>query len=340
MLEKLFDSRKRYVVYGALAAAVAAAAFICLTCGRMPLSVSEVWGDIAAHLTGGDVDHNIDLVVFSLRIPRILLALFVGAGLACAGASYQSVFSNPLATPDTLGVASGAAVGAVVGLLLDFPMAIVHLSAFLAGLGATALTVMFARVQATMTITRLILSGVIMTLLMNATISIVKLVADPADQLPEITYWLMGGLTGATDTALTYGGICITVGIAGLMLLRWRLNILALSEEEARASGMRIAPMRLAVIVLSTLITASVVSICGQVGWVGLVIPHCARLICGSNNRFVIPTSVLLGALFMVVVDTAARSALAMEIPLSILTAFIGAPVFVVLLRNTGRAVK
>ena len=336
MLEHLFATRKRFVLYICLTAALAATVLVCLCCGRLPLSPAEVASAFAARLSGEVVDRNADLVIFSLRIPRIAMALFVGAGLACAGAAYQSLFSNPLATPDTLGVASGAAVGAVIGLLFDLPMPAVQALAFAAGVVATLMTVLFSRVQGETTITRLILAGVIVTSLMNATISIVKLVADPADQLPEITYWLMGGLTGITTQNVVYGMAGIGVGVVGIFLLRWRLNVLSLGDEEARSSGVHVATLRVAFIGLATLVSATVVALCGQVGWVGLVIPHCARLICGSNNRHVIPLSIFLGAGFMLVVDTFARSLLAMEIPLSILTAFIGAPVFVVLLRKSG----
>ena len=338
MLERLFATKACYGVYAALLALLLLTLGVCFCCGRLPLAPDEVLGAFSAKISGHPIEQNIDLVIFSLRLPRIVLALFVGAGLACAGAAYQSLFSNPLATPDTLGVASGAAVGAVIGLLLDFPMPMVQILAFVTGALATVCTVVFSRVGGRVTITRLILSGVIVTALMNAIISIVKLMADPADQLPEITYWLMGGLTGTTRFNLIYGVVGIGIGILGIFLLRWRLNVLSLSDDEARASGTPIAPLRAAIIGLATLIAATVVALCGQVGWVGLVIPHCARLICGTNNRFVIPVSLLLGALFMVVVDTFARSLLAMEIPLSILTAFTGAPVFIGLLRCSGRS--
>lgn len=337
MFAHLFEKKARFAIYAIMAVVLLAVVLVCFCCGRLPLQPHEVFGAFVAKLTGQPIDHNTDLVIFSLRMPRIVLSLFVGAGLACAGAAYQSLFSNPLATPDTLGVSGGAAVGAVVGLLLDFPMPLVQIVAFATGALATGITIVVARVQGEITITRLILAGVIVTSLMNAVISIVKLVADPADQLPEITYWLMGGLTGATRFNLVYGIIGIGIGIAGIFLLRWRLNVLSLGEEEARSSGTPVTHLRVAIICFATLISATVVALCGQVGWVGLVIPHCARLICGTNNRSVVPVSILLGALFMLVVDTFARSALAMEIPLSILTAFIGAPVFIVLLRKSGR---
>lgn len=329
--------RLRPWVLIALGAALGAAALTALTIGRYPLSLPEVVSALSATAFGGEIPADVESVVFGLRIPRIVLAAVVGAGLAAAGAAFQSLFSNPLATPDTLGVTAGASVGAVLALVAGLPMLGVQLTSLVFGIGAVLLTAAISRTREARTnIVMLILSGVVVAAIANAVLSIVKFTADPNDKLPQITYWLMGSLSGASAISLMVGVPLIVLGIVVITLLRWRLNVLALTEDEAQASGMNIRNVRAVVIVAATLITASCVSMCGQVGWVGLLIPHCARMLCGNNNRFIVPVSILLGALFVVVIDTLARSVSASEIPISVLTAVVGAPFFIVLLRKTG----
>ncbi|WP_182347171.1 FecCD family ABC transporter permease [Tomitella gaofuii] len=330
------DGRLRWWVPAALLLALVVAAAVCVGVGRFPLSPGEVAAAIGSRLGGDAVSPVLDSVVFGLRVPRIVLAVVVGAGLACAGAAFQSIFSNPLATPDTLGVTAGASVGAVLALILSLPMIGVQLISLVFGLLAVAMTIAISRTNGRSNIVMLILSGVVVAAIATAVLSMLKYTADPNEKLPQITYWLMGSLAGADARSLLIGGPVILLGTAVIVLLRWRLNVLALSEDEARASGMNIRRTRAIIIVAATLITASAVSMCGQVGWVGLLIPHCARMLCGNNNRFVVPVSVLLGATFLLVIDTLARSVATSEIPISVLTAFVGAPFFVVLLRRTG----
>lgn len=330
------DGRLRWWVPIALALVLVATAAVGLAMGRYPLSLGEVATALSSRLGGAAVSPVLDSVVFGLRLPRVVLAIIVGAGLACAGAAFQSIFANPLATPDTLGVTAGASVGAVLALVLSLPMIGVQLVALVFGLLAVGLTMAIARTNGRSNIVMLILSGVVVAAIATALLSILKYTADPNDKLPQITYWLMGSLAGANGQALLIGGPIIAVGVAVIVALRWRLNVLALSEDEARASGMNIRRARAVIIVAATLVTASAVSMCGQVGWVGLLIPHCARMLCGNNNRLVVPVSVFLGAIFLVVIDTLSRTVSASEIPISVLTAVVGAPFFVVLLRQTG----
>ena len=311
-------------------------AVICLGLGRFPLTVGEVVYALTAPVSGAELDPTTYSVVFNLRLPRTILAIVLGAGLACAGAAFQALFANPLATPDTLGVTAGASVGAVIALMLEWSMFGVQATALVFGLASVLLTITVARIRGKTSIVMLVLAGVIISALFSAVISILKYTADPFDKLPAITYWLMGSLSGTTYYTLAFGIPFILIGLSVIFMLRWRLNILTLSEDEARAAGINVQKTRMAVIVASTMVTASCVSMCGQVGWVGLLIPHCARMICGSNNRFVIPFSISFGAVFMVLIDTMARTIIASEIPISVLTALIGAPFFISLLRKTG----
>lgn len=330
------DGRLRWPVLPALAVLVVLTATVSLMLGRYHLDLGEIVGAFTARFRGAEYGAPVDSVVFNLRLPRILLAVLAGAGLACAGAAFQSLFANPLATPDTLGVTSGASVGAVLALLWSWPLIGVQLAALVTGIVTVMVTTTMARTRRGTSVVMIVLSGVMVGALANAVISMLKYTADPDDKLPQITYWLMGSLAGASFRSLALGAPLIVGGIIVILLLRWRLNILALGDDEARAAGMHVPRVRGILIIASTLITASVVSMCGQVGWVGLLIPHCARMLCGNNNRFIVPVGALLGAVFLIVIDTLSRAATSSEIPVSVLTAVIGAPFFIVLLRRTG----
>lgn len=303
----------------------------CLGIGRIGISPAEV----LAAVSGREVSKMTAMTLWNLRLPRIILAALVGAGLSTAGCAFQSLFANPLATPDTLGVASGASFGAALGLLLGLPLLGVQLTALVMGATAVALT-WLAGSGKNRGLSTIVLAGIMMGSLFNALVSLVKFVADEESQLPAITYWLMGGLNNAAYETLLLGAPPILLGILILYLLRWRMNLLPLSEDEARASGVNISLLRGVTVVCATMITASCVSMCGQVGWVGLLIPHMCRMKFGSNHLSLLPASISLGAAFMIVVDTLARSASAQEIPVSILTAIIGAPFFILLMRRSG----
>lgn len=328
--------RLRLSVVVGLIVVLIAVTVISVLVGRYPLSVDEVVAAIASRLGGEPISARVDAVVFNLRIPRMLLAVLVGAGLAVAGAAFQSLFSNPLATPDTLGVTAGSSVGAVIALMASFSLFGVQLIALLFGILAVGLTVFIGRQRGRTDIVMLVLSGVIVAAIANAVLSLLKLVADPNDTLPQITYWLMGSLAGANMDNLLLGAPLILFGIVAIVALRWRLNVLALGDDEARASGTNVRAARAIVIVAATLITASCISMCGQVGWVGLLVPHIARMLCGNNNSRIVPVSAVLGSIFVILIDLLARTLIASEIPISVLTAIVGAPFFIVLLRRTG----
>lgn len=312
-------------------------AALCALCiGRISVSPSEVISVLGGKLgIGAGVDKLTEMTVWKLRLPRILLALLVGAGLSASGCAFQSLFANPLATPDTLGVASGASFGAALGILLGFGMIGIQLSSLAMGALAVALTWLTGSGK-NKSLGSVVLAGIMIGSLFTALVSLVKFVADTESQLPAISYWLMGGLDKASYTTLGYGAPLIILGMLVLYLLRWRMNLLPLSEDEARASGTNIKALRGVTVVCATAITASCVSMCGQVGWVGLLVPHMCRMKFGSNHMALLPASISLGAVFMVIVDTVARSASAAEIPVSILTAIIGAPFFIMLMRKSG----
>lgn len=316
-----------------IAAVILSLAALCM--GQFSLSVSDVIRILAGrekNIVNGAV------VVWNVRVPRILMSLLCGAGLAVSGAAFQALFSNPLATADTLGCANGASFGAALGILLGFQSFGVQLSALLFGMLSVVLVFAVTKTKGneSRSMMMIILGGMVISSLFSSLVSLIKYVADPNDVLPVITFWLMGSFSNATMKSLIQGGGIIIVGTVILYLLRYRLNILSLSEEEAKSLGLDIRKIRFLVIVSSSMITASVVSMCGVIGWVGLLIPHIARMLFGNNNIRVIPACIVIGALFMVGVDTVARCAVASEIPVSILTSVIGAPVFLLLLRKTG----
>ena len=312
------------------------AALICLGIGRYSMSVSETVTTLFSRFTNAKVDNTAYTVIFNVRLPRIILAAVVGAGLSCAGAAFQGLFSNPLATPDTLGVASGASFGAVLAMLIGGNMIGIQGMALIFGLISCLITFLIGRSSRRGSIVMIVLAGLVVSSVFEALVSLMKYVADPQDELPVITYWLMGSMSRANYKNLVMGIPFILIGIIIIFALRWRLNILSFNEDEARSLGVNVKILRVAFILASSMITASCVSMCGQVGWVGLLVPHISRMMRGNNNCKVIPVSISLGAFFMIVMDTFARSATASEIPISILTAIIGAPVFIVLLKKTG----
>lgn len=314
-----------------------AAAIAALCIGRMSVSPADLVNSLLSKFNPAiETSKQTEMVLWLIRLPRILLALLVGAGLSASGCAFQGLFANPLATPDTLGVASGASFGAALGLLMGMNLVGVQMMAMLMGIVAVALTYIASRQRGERQVNTVVLSGIMIGSLFSALVSLVKFVADTESQLPAITYWLMGSLSSAGYDMLKLGALPIIIGIVVMFMLRWRLNLLPLPEDEARASGVNIALLRVITIVCATMMTASCVSMCGQVGWVGLLIPHMCRMKFGNNNLSVMPASIAIGAGFMVLVDTFARSATAAEIPISILTAMIGAPFFIMLMRKSG----
>ena len=311
---------------------------VCLCIGRYTSTAGETLSALWRIMTEGVVQgDNLAKIIRDMRLPRIVLALLVGGGLSVAGLAFQSLFANPMATPDTLGVAGGASFGAVLALLLGAGSSVTQIAALLMGFAAVGLTMMIGQGKGSeRSLTSMILGGMIISSLFSALISLVKLVADTDSKLPAITYWLMGSLNNATWRTVAFALPLILGGVGVLYAIRWRLNILPLSEDEIRASGSNVRALRSITALAGTMIVAACVSTCGQVGWVGLLIPHICRMALGSDNLLLVPASISLGAVFMVWVDTAARSISPTEIPVSVLTAIIGAPVFIALLRKTG----
>lgn len=277
-----------------------------------------------------------ETVVMQIRLPRILLALLIGGGLSIAGASFQGMFGNPLVSPDILGVSAGAGFGASLGILLFGTGFTAQIFALIFGLCAIGFTFMIAGSKKGSPLFMYVLAGVVTSALFQALISLTKFVADPEDKLPAITYFLMGSLGTASYRDLFIGGPIILAGILILYLLRWRINLLTLPDDEVKSLGIPLTRLKWTVIFGATLVTAASVAVAGIVGWVGLVIPHVARMLVGNNNQHVLPVSISIGAVYLLLIDTIARSVTATEIPLSILTAIIGAPFFAVLLRKTG----
>jgi iron complex transport system permease protein len=319
---------------GGILLVILAVTALCLGQFRVPVS------EVIQILMGQEGSAaNADRVIKAIRIPRILLSILAGAGLAVSGAAFQSLFSNPLATPDTLGTANGASFGAALGILLGFKGLGVQLSALLFGLLAVGLVFLVtssASGRSGPGLIMVVLAGMVISSLFSALVSLVKYAADPNDILPVITFWLMGSFSSTTMKSLWIGLPLIAGGTLVLWAMRYRLNALSLSEDEARSLGINLRASRLIVILASASVTASVVSLCGVIGWVGLLIPHISRMLFGNDSRRVIPSSIVFGGLFMLVTDTIARTATQSEIPVSILTAVIGAPVFIILLRKTG----
>jgi iron complex transport system permease protein len=311
-----------------------------LAVGRFGIAPGDVLRVLWAALTGAasEVAPNAEAVVLEVRGPRIAAALAVGAALAGAGAGYQNLFRNPLVSPDILGVTSGCALGAGVGVLLGLPIAGIQALAFIGGLAAVGLVIAVGHaVGGRDPLLTLILTGVVIGSLFAAGIALVKYVADPYNQLPAITFWLLGSFAGTLPRDLPATLLPMAAGLAVLWLLRSRMDLLSLSEDEARSLGSSPGRLRLAVILAATLVTASAVALAGTIGWVGLVIPHAARLLVGAAFARVFPLALLLGAAFMLAVDTLCRTAFATEVPPGVATAFVGTPVFILLLAATFR---
>lgn len=309
---------------------------IAITSGKYPLTANELWTLVSNKLTGNIEYNRTETVFWQIRFPRVLAAILIGGGLAIAGAAYQGMFRNPLVSPDILGVSSGAGVGAVFGIFLGQSMLSIQLFAFAGGLTTVALVYFIARLAKQHDpVLSLVLVGIAISALCGSAISLMKILADPYTQLPSITFWLLGGLSTITASDLISVAPLMLVGFIPLILLRWRMNILSLSDEEARALGLNVEVTRLVFILSATLITASAVSIAGIIGWLGLIVPHIARLLVGANFSQQLPVSLLVGAIMLLITDTLARTIANIELPLGILTSAIGAPFFLMLLLRT-----
>jgi iron complex transport system permease protein len=323
----------RLTVLGGLALLLAALVVAASLVGAYPLSLGDVLAAVGRQVTGAAPQGQIDTVLFEVRLPRVLAAVLIGAALAAAGAAYQALFRNPLVSPDILGVSTGAGLGAVLGIFLSLPVAAIQLLAFVVGLAVVGLVYAIASVvHGREPILVLVLAGVVVGSLAGAAISLMKILADPYDQLPAIVFWLLGSLSAIRRGEVWAAVPLVLVGLVPLVLLRWRINVLSLGDEEARALGVEAGRLRFLVVAAATLMTASVVAISGVIGWVGLVIPHIARMAVGPSFDRLLPTAMLLGASYLLLVDTLARTMARIEVPIGILTAIIGAPFFLWLL--------
>jgi iron complex transport system permease protein len=323
----------RLTILGGLALLLAALVVAASLTGAYPLSLADILAAMGRQLTGAAPQGQVDTVLFEVRLPRVLAAVLIGAALAAAGAAYQTLFRNPLVSPDILGVSTGAGLGAVLGIFLSLPVVGIQLLAFAVGLATVGLVYAIASlVHGREPILVLVLAGVVVGSLAGAAISLMKILADPYDQLPAIVFWLLGSLSAIRRGEVWTAMPLVLVGLVPLVLLRWRINVLSLGDEEAKALGVEAGRLRFLVVAAATLMTASVVAISGVIGWVGLVIPHIARMAVGPSFDRLLPTAMLLGASYLLLVDTLARTMARIEVPIGILTAIIGAPFFLWLL--------
>jgi len=316
-----------------LALLLTAAGVISLTIGYYNLTGHDVFSYIFSFLTGSEnYAENTPTIVANIRLPRVLAAMLIGAGLAVSGCAYQGMFRNPLVSPDILGVTSGAAVGASIAITMGLADAAVQAAAFASGIAVVLLTVTIARHSRHSQTLSLVLTGMMLGSLCTAITTGLKYIADPTDALPAITFWLMGSLTKVDMNAVLLAAIPMLLGMIVIWLMRYRLNLLALDDEEAASMGVNVKRDRMLVILAATMLSAAAVCLGGMIGWVGLMMPHIARGVVGADYRRLLPASALFGAIFLVIIDTVARSLLVMEIPIGILTAFLGAPFFVLLI--------
>ncbi|MEQ1611302.1 MAG: iron ABC transporter permease [Hyphomicrobiaceae bacterium] len=327
------DGRGGAWIIPVLMSLVVVATCVALSTGAYPLTLDAVGRSLGRLWSGTPPQAPDERILISIRGPRVLAGLLVGAALSCAGVVYQGLFRNPLVSPDVLGVSAGAGLGAVLGIFLSLPVFAIQLMAFAGGMATVALVYLIAAaVQGRDPTLVLVLGGVVVGALAGAAISLMKILADPYDQLPAITFWLLGSLASVRGPELWTVLPAVVIGIAPLIVLRWRVNVLSLGDEEAKSLGVEAGVLRAIVIAAATLITASVVSVAGVIGWVGLVIPHIARMLVGPNFERLLPAAMLMGAGYLVLVDTLARSIARIEVPLGILTAVVGAPFFLWLL--------
>lgn len=307
--------------------------------GKYPIPLADYWRALLAF----GQDHpapdlkRVQTILLNIRWPRIILAVLIGAGISVSGATYQALFQNPMVSQDILGASQGAAFGAALGLFFNQHYEVIVLWSFLLGLAAVLLVLALEKVIRGQSKLNLILIGMIISSLFSSAVSFLKLVGDPTNTLPAITYWLMGSLSGVKPQDVYYAVPLLIVGMLPILLLRWRLNVISLGNEEALSLGINIKLLRLIMITAATLVTAAAVSVSGMIGWVGLVVPHFARLLLGNDYRYTLPATAVGGGIFLLLVDDCARLLTTSEIPIGILTSVIGAPVFLILIAQNSR---
>lgn len=314
--------------------------FVSLILGRYSISLSELWQLVLSYFNADiEVSPQVKTVLIDIRLPRIIAAFLVGGTLSITGATYQGMFRNPMVSPSILGVSAGAGFGAALAILLGLSTIMLQASAFVFGVGSVFAVYLISvstgkKHDKCLT---LILSGMIVATVFSALISMLKYVADPDDTLPSIVYWLMGGLSHIEMSDLGFIALISVIGLIVLTISGWKLDMLSFGDEEARTMGINVERLRFIVIVIATLMTASAVSISGIIGWVGLVIPHIARMLVGSKNTVLLPASFFIGGIFLLIVDDFSRTIASMEIPLGITTSLIGAPFFIFILMKSSK---
>lgn len=328
---------RRVPLYVILCLAPLACLVLSLAVGRYPLTMTEViMALINAPCSGREVLTTIShTIVWEIRLPRAILGAMVGACLAVSGTSFQGLFRNPLVSSGILGVSSGAGFGAALAILLFNTMAAAYPFALAFGMAAVVCSYLIGRMYHSSPTVMLVLGGVIVSSVFAALLSFIKYVADPYEQLPAIVFWLMGSLASARYKDIVIAGIPMAIGIVGLVAVRWQINVLSMGDREAHALGINTNLSKGIVIICATLATAGAVCVSGVIGWIGLIIPHIGRMIVGNDNRVLIPVSLSLGACFLILVDVLSRVITGAEIPLGILTALVGGPFFVYLLKKT-----
>ncbi|CAO3438823.1 FecCD family ABC transporter permease [Azospirillum endophyticum] len=322
----------------AMAAGLLAMMLVALCAGRLSIPPVTALRIVAAQLLPGGLDADWsslqERIVLLVRLPRVLMAAACGAGLALCGAALQGVFRNPLVSPHILGVSSGASLGGAVAILLGLSGAALVGLSFLAGCAALLLVGLLARIDGRSGVVTVVLTGVVVSALFSALVSMAQFVADPDSSLPAIVFWLMGSFAAAGWRQALLAVPVILAGLLAIWAMRFRINLLSLGEDDARMLGVRVERDRWLVFAAVALVEATVVAFSGVIGWVGLVVPHFARLLVGSDHRILIPASALMGGAYLLLIDTIARTATTAEIPLGVLTAIVGAPIFALLLRR------
>ncbi len=353
MTEYHSDKRTGFIYFSVVIILLISVFIISFYEGRYDISIKDVIESIISGIKHGfwwilshlgiSMDEPIwmsgseDTVIWRVRMPRIFAAILIGSALAVSGATYQGLFRNPMVSPDILGASAGASVGACIMMLFNMGPIMVQIAAFIMGIFAVALSYFLSKSigRGTNMILLLVLCGMTVNTLFQALVSITKYLADTEEQLPAMTYWLMGSIAKVSYSDLLFFLIPFALGVIPIFALRWKLNLLSFGEDEAKSMGINVSKIRMVCIICATLLTAAVVSIAGTIGWVGLMIPHLVRFISGPNNKTLIPFSLLTGALFMLIVDDFCRALLAYEIPLGVLTSLLGAPFFIYILFRT-----
>ncbi len=325
-----------FMLHGILLCVLLCISVVSLMLGRISIPPGEVIRIFVSRFASIDQTwpSTLTSVIWDVRLPRLIAGILVGSGLAVSGSAFQGIFRNPLVSPHILGVASGAGFGAALGILLSGNIFVIQTLSFVFGIITVMLTYTLSRTYRSSQMLVLVLSGIIVGGFFSALLSMVKYIADPMNKMPAIIFWLLGSLNNVSNRDLVVATPVFASGIIGIVLLRWRINLLAMGDDEARSLGVNTTTIRRIIILCATIITATAVCISGIIGWIGLVIPHMGRILVGPDHRLLIPVSALLGASFLVLVDLFSRTLLITEIPIGILTALVGAPIFAYLLHK------